>query len=159
MTAARTVQFNLGGTLRILLDEPETRSGAFVTVRYDGFSITARGNDMSYTLPDDHAVQVQVSYVDAKGHPASIDGDVKWQSSNETIAKVNADSGDSTIALVVPGEQLGQVQITAVADADVGEGVENLVTLMDVEIVGGKAVAGTISPVGEATPIGPEHRG
>ena len=54
---------------------------------------------------------------------------------------------------VVRAVELGQVQITATADADLGEGTRELVTLMDVTIVAGEAVAGVIQPLGEATPI------
>jgi hypothetical protein len=40
------------------------------------------------------------------------------------------------------------VQITATADADLGAGVRNLVTVCDITIVAGEAVAGTIAPIG-----------
>lgn len=108
---------------------------------------------MSYTLAVGTQVHVQVSYVDAAGNPATIDGDVSWSSSDETIATVMADAGDSTKAIVRAVGKLGQAQITATADADLGEGVRALITPMDVEIVAGEAVAGTIAPVGGAEPI------
>jgi hypothetical protein len=146
-----TVQFQLGGTLKFLIEEP--KGYVLVTVQYDRFTLTAKGDVMAYKLPDDKQAKVQVAYVDAKGHPASVDGDVTWSSSNEGVALVQVDPADSTIATVVPGDQLGQVQVTATADADLGAGVTELVTLMDVEVIGGQAVAGTITPVGEATPI------
>jgi hypothetical protein len=146
-----TVQFQLGGTLKFLIEEP--KGYVLVTVQYDRFTLTAKGDVMAYKLPDDKQAKVQVAYVDAKGHAASVDGDVTWSSSNEGVALVQVDPADSTIATVVPGDQLGQVQVTATADADLGAGVTELVTLMDVEVIGGQAVAGTITPVGEATPI------
>ena len=151
----RTVAFQLGGTLKITIDEPATttKAGAFFEITYDRFSIKAKGDQMSYILASDHQVKVKVSYVDAKGHPAAVDGVVAWQSSNPAIVSVTADLLDSTLATIVPGADLGQAQVTATADADLGAGVTNLVTPMDIEIVGGQAVAGTISPVGEATPI------
>ena len=52
--------------------------------------------------------------------------------------------------MLKPGDQIGDCQISCKADADMGEGVRELVTLLDVTVVGGEAVAGTITPVGEA---------
>jgi len=153
-----TVAFKLGGTLEILT-EP-TKAGCFVTLRFGAFTVTARGNDMSYTLPADKQVHVQVAYVDASGNPAEVDGAVEWASSDSTIVTVIVDTSDSTMALVRAGGKLGQVQITATADADLGDGVRELITTMDVEVVAGEAVAGTITPVGEAEDAPHvEHRG
>jgi len=59
-----TVQFQLGGTLKFVT-EPE--GYALITITYDRFTITAKGQDMAYTLPNDHLVQVQVAYVDSHG--------------------------------------------------------------------------------------------
>jgi hypothetical protein len=142
-----TVAFKLGGTLEIIT-EP-TKAGCFVTLRFGAFTVTARGNDMAYTLPADKQVQVKVSYVDASGNPAKVDGAVQWQSSDASIATVIVDTSDSAMALVRSGGKVGQVQITATADADLGDGVRELITTMDVEVVAGEAVAGTITPVGE----------
>jgi hypothetical protein len=41
---------------------------------------------------------------------------------------------------------------TATADADLGEGVSEIVCTMDVEVVAGTAVVGTITPTGEPQP-------
>jgi hypothetical protein len=149
----RTVEFRLGGTLKIL--EPETRAGARVTLTFAGFKVTAWGEDMAYTLPDRHQVQVRIDYVDADGNPATVDGDVAWASSDETIATVTVDAGDSQLATVAAatGGTIGQVQITATADADLGEGTREIISTMDVTVVAGEAVAGTITPVGASTPI------
>lgn len=146
-----TVAFKLGGTLEIIT-EP-SKAGCFVTLCYGAFTITARGNDMAYTLAVDMQVHAQVSYVDAGGNPAKVDGDVRWNSSDDSIATVTVDSADSAKALVRTAGKVGQVQITATADADLGEGVRPLVTPMDVEVVAGEAVSGTITPVGSAEPI------
>jgi len=150
---SRTVEFRLGGTLKIL--EPDTRAGARVTLKFAGFKVTAWGEDMAYTLPDRHQVQVRIDYVDADGNAASVDGDVAWSSSDANIATVTVDPSDSQLATVAAttGGTIGQVQITARADADLGEGTRELLTTMDVEVVAGEAVAGTITPVGGSTPI------
>jgi hypothetical protein len=95
------------GTLKFLVDEPEARAG------YDGLTITARGEGMAYKLPNDKQIGVRVSYVDAKGNPASVDGDVTWDTSDPTIATVNVDPdhGESANATVVPaGRRRAQAQ-------------------------------------------------
>lgn len=148
-----TIEFALGGTLKFLV-EPGL-AGAIITIRYDGLELTAKGEGMAYTLPVDKAIGVRVSYVDAKGNPATIDGDVTWGTSDSTIATVQADPdpGQSQKAVVSPVGKIGQVQITATADADLGSGTRELITTMDVTIVAGEAVAGTIEPVGEPISI------
>ena len=149
------VQFQLGGTLNFLVDEPQAQGYALVTLRYGAFTITARGQDMAYTLPDGFQVRVKISYVDAQGNPAFVDGDIEWASSDINIATVEVDVDDDSEAVVsaAVGGTIGQVQITARADADLGTGVRELITTMDVEVVAGEAVAGTIAPLGSAEPI------
>jgi len=142
------VRFELGGVLRFA-DEGE--AGCFVTLRFGAFTVTARGDDMSYSLPSGMQVHIEVSYVDAAGNPAKVDGDVTWSSSDETIATVTSEPPSRAIIRAVG--PVGQAQIMATADADLGEGVRPLVTTMDVAIVAGEAVAGSIEPVGAAEPI------
>jgi hypothetical protein len=108
---------------------------------------------MAYKLPNDKMIAVQVAYVDSKGNPAQVDGNVTWDTSDPNLATVDTNAGDSTQAVVTPLGSVGQVQITATADADLGSGVRELITTMDVEIVAGEAIAGTITPVGEPHPI------
>jgi hypothetical protein len=133
--------------------EQEARLCTCLQIWYDGFTLTLKGDHVMYTLPVDHTVKMQVSYVDGKGNPATIDGAVSWASSDETIAHVHADDADSTICRVVPLGAVGQVQITASCDADLGDGVRELLTIADIDIVGGEAVAGSIEPTGPADPI------
>jgi hypothetical protein len=146
---------SFGNTLRVAVASvPAALLGhSIMTITYEGFSITTRENAIMYTLPIDHFVKMQVAYVDMKGNPATVDGVVSWLSSDETIAIVTVDQQDSTIVTVSPLGPLGQVQITATADADLGEGVKQLITTCDISLVGGEAVAGTITPVGAPEPI------
>ena len=108
---------------------------------------------MAYTLPADHEIGVKITYVDANGNPATVDGSPQWASSDDQIVSIQPSDRDAFQALLRSGKNIGQAQISATVDADLGEGVRSLVTLMDVSVVGGEAVAGTIEPVGEATPI------
>lgn len=151
-----TVEFKLGGTLKFLV-EPEARAGARITISYDGLTLTAWGDAMAYTLPNDKKIAIKVAYVDAHGNPAQVDGEVTWDTSDTAIATVAADPIDPNgmQAVVTPAGQVGQVQVTATADADLGQGTREIITTMDVDIVAGEAVAGTITPVGEPAPINP----
>ena len=107
---------------------------------------------MAYLLPNDHAVQLKVSYYDAKGNPAKVDGDVAWASSDETIARITVGE-DTMTCMVYPVDQLGTAQISATADADLGEGVTEIITTGNIEVVAGQAVSGTIEPVGDPIPL------
>jgi hypothetical protein len=140
-----------------IVEEPEPASVGkqVLAIEHEQFIVIVEGDHVMYTLPVDHQVTMQVSYVDAGGNPAKVDGAVSWVSSDPAIAGVVVDAGDSTICSVVPNGPAGQVQVTATADADLGTGVRSLVTVADIELVAGEAVAGTIGPVGEAQPIAP----
>jgi len=146
-----TVAFKLGGTLEFFT-EP-SKAGCFVTLRFGAFSLTARGEDMAYTLASGMQVHLKVNYVDAAGNPAAVDGPVTWESSDATIATVAAES--DTTALVKTVGPVGQAQIRATADVDLGAGVKQLMTPMDLTVAAGEAVAGTIEPVGPAEPVVP----
>jgi hypothetical protein len=125
-----------------------------LTIWYEQFSITTEG-DVMYTLGTDHLVKMQVSYVDAAGNPAKVDGVVTWASSDAALISVVVDANDSTICTATPVGPLGQVQITATADADLGSGVVPLITNCDIQIVSGTAVAGSIQPLGDPEPVAP----
>jgi hypothetical protein len=127
----------------------------FLTIWYEQFKIIVKGDHVMYTLPADHLVNMQVAYTDAKGNPATVDSDVTWASSDEAILTVTVDPGDSTIARAIPVGGVGQVQITATCDADIGAGVRELITTADISVVGGEAVAGSIQPLGEPEPQAP----
>jgi hypothetical protein len=142
-----------------IMEVPPPLGHAQITLTFDRFTITAEGSHIMYTLPVDHSVLMQVTYVDAKGNPATIDGDVTWEASDASIITVAVDANDSSICRATPVGSVGQVQVTAKCDADLGDGVRELLTLCDIEVVGGEAVAGTIQPVGEPDPLAPhvEH--
>jgi hypothetical protein len=158
MINQQRVEIVFANTLKIMEVIEEPRGHSLIKITFDGFVITAEG-DVMYKLPVDHTVLMQVSYVDAQGNPATIDGAVSWESSDQSIVTVQVDASDSTICRAIPAGSVGQAQVTAACDADLGEGVRTLLTLCDIEVVGGEAVAGTIQPVGEPEPNAPhvEH--
>jgi len=144
----------LKGAIALTLAPPPAGK-TIITTHYENFTVTAEGDHMSYNLPVDHLINVKVSYVDAKGNPAQVDGAVSWDTSDASIITVDPDNKDSTQCKLTPGGATGQAQVTASADADLGDGVRELVTSFDVTVIAGEAVAGTIAPVGEAEPIAP----
>jgi len=153
-SSSNTINLQIGGALDLNLRFPPEEGFTIVTARYGQFSATAKGDHMAYTLAAGMKIQFQVGYVDANENPATIDGEVTWSSSNDALCTAETDAADSSICTVSAVGATGDVQVTATADADLGGGVRELVTLLDVHIVAGEAVAGTISPVGEASPIG-----
>lgn len=129
---------------------PEAKSFGMWTVFYGAMSAIGM-EPMAYNLPVGMKIDVRIDYVDIGGNPAQVDGDVAWSSSDDTIATV-VSSGAQTATISAVGKT-GQAQITANADADLGSGVRALYSACDIFVLAGEAVAGTISPVGEAQPI------
>jgi len=148
-----TITLQVGGALELVLRQPEPQGEVYVTVQYEQFTVKAKGDHMAYTLPIDKYISVQVAYVDAHGNPAVVDGDVTWASSDDSTVTVAVDPTDSTKCKVTPVGPAGTAQVTATADADLGEGTRELITLLDLVLVAGEAVAGTISIVGDPQPM------
>lgn len=147
-----SISLILGGSLELILRPPPPDIVSKVTVRMGSWTATSWGPHMAYTLPSGMKTEVAVAYVDGHGNPATVDGDVTWASSNDTLVTVEVNSADSTRCMVTTAGPLGTSQVTATADADLGNGTRSLVTLLDFTVVAGEAVAGTISPVGDPTP-------
>jgi hypothetical protein len=152
MAEVSRVEIVFGNALQIMEVEPPAPIRSLLSITFEQFTIVAEGDHVMYTLPVDHTVLMQVSYVDAKGNPATIDGAVAWQSSDQAILAVTPDPGDSTMCRATPIGGIGQAQVTATVDADLGDGVRNLITLCDIEVVGGEAVTGSIQPFGDPEP-------
>jgi len=82
---------------------------------------------------------VLVKAVDSKGNDAKIDGAFLWSSSDETVATVVADADGSGATVSVTGV-LGECLVTARADADLGEGVKEIIGTLPVLVEAGEAV-------------------
>lgn len=97
-----------------------------------------------YVLTDSQQTAMAITVVDKKGNPAPIDGTPKWSSSDESLLAVTP-SEDGLSAVAVAVGPLGQAQVNVTVDADLGDGVLPLAGVLDVQIVGGQAVALAIS--------------
>jgi hypothetical protein len=151
MSSGITVSGNFTFTIT---QSPPSLAGVWITIK--GGDVIVKGKSpMAYTLPDEMQVHVTVGYVDKNGNPAKVDGDTTWSTSHPDIADVTVDSTDSTKALVI-GKGIGQAQITTSADADMGEGVTQILATLDIDVVAGQAVAATITPSGAPEPV-PAH--
>jgi uncharacterized protein YjdB len=143
--------FDVYAALRIIFcrvfcpcEHKEDRPQARVTLAVGSIAVTCipKGKIM-FSLPDDKTADASVAYVDAKNQPAKVDGAPVWSSSDDTVATVAA-SSDGMSAVVTP-VNVGQAQIKVEADADLGSGVVPVVSLVDVEVIAGQAVAGNVS--------------
>lgn len=104
---------------------------------------TVKGDLTMLLITDSQEVDLAIKPVTKKGHPAQIDGVPVWSTSDPTIvALVVAADGLSCIATAT--ENLGTVQISVTADADLGEGIQNLTGILDLEVIGGAAATMTI---------------
>lgn len=95
---------------------------------------------MSLILPIDRVVTLSIQPVDAAGNPAPVDGAPVWASSDEALVTVVA-AEDGLSAELRPVGALGLAQISVSADALMGPEIRNLTGLLEVQIVGGEAVA------------------
>jgi hypothetical protein len=158
----RNAEIKIEARIKITTD-PTAAAGPAVKVSASCGGITSThtgATAMSYTLPADKQVRLQIEYVDKNGNPAEVDDEVQWSSSDDVIAKVepltvqpSGNVPEGGVVMLIPGTAVGNCQITAKADADLGDGVRELISLFDVTVVAGEAVAGVITPVGEQTPV------
>lgn len=100
---------------------------------------------MPFVLTTDQKARVSFTASDRYGNPASIDGVPRWESSDPTVAFVST-YDDGMAADVVTAGRLGSAQVSVRCDADLGDGVRELVGVLDVDVVGGEAVMIALTP-------------
>ena len=108
------------------------------------------------------SANVSVAFVNAGGHPAKVQGDVSWESSDPAIATVSANPSDSKQATITAGPKAGECEIYATADADMGEGIKEVEAGTNVVVIArGEAVGGEITrhSVEHGLPGGPVDPG
>ena len=100
---------------------------------------------MKVNLPDNKKFNVSILPIDAQGQPAEVEN-VQWSVSDPSVASVLS-APDGLSAYVISGN-LGTAQITVSADALIGDGIEVISDVLEVTVIGGKAVGFAFS-VGE----------
>lgn len=94
---------------------------------------------MSLILTDEQKVQLSINPVTAAGNPAKVDGLPVWTSSDEGVITLEvAEDGLSAWAKTVGN--LGSAQLIVKADADLGEGIREIIAILDVEVKPAEAV-------------------
>ncbi|MFO1351898.1 MAG: hypothetical protein U1F68_14990 [Gammaproteobacteria bacterium] len=101
-------------------------------------------------ITDSQKVSAAISYQDARGNAARVDGVPAWATDRADLVALTPSEDGLSCEIAAVGA-LGTAQITVTADADLGEGVRTLTALGSIEVIGGEAVAGVIS-FGEPQP-------
>jgi hypothetical protein len=123
------------------------------TLIYKGLKI--QGDNMATTVQVEHIGEIDVTWVDETGKPAHVDGPTTWASTDATVVTVQVSTGNSLIANWHT-VAVGNAQIQATADADLGTGIKTVTSTMDFTVIPGEAVAGTmtVKDLGPGTPSG-----
>jgi hypothetical protein len=107
---------------------------------------------MAVQMRNDQHLSMKVQFTDKVGQPAQVEGAPVWDVSDASFGSVRA-SDDGMSAAFSPAGPAGACQINCTADADLGEGVRNIIGTLDVTISGGEAVMVAIeAEVVEKTP-------
>jgi len=97
------------------------------------------GMRMPLVLTVTQEADLAVVAFDARGNPAQV-AEPRWSSSDESVLGV-VQSQDGMSAVVRAAGPTGNAQVVFRCDADLGEGVVELMGTLDVEVVAGQAVS------------------
>lgn len=92
-------------------------------------------------ITNEEQISVVVAPKTPGNHPAKIDGNVTFSSSDETVATVVS---TGQFGARVTGVAAGAAVITASFDADMGEGVSTITLTGAIEVVDAQAVTGVL---------------
>lgn len=111
-----------------------------VCVKFCG--LIFRGKDMSIVIPRDKSAQISIAPVDATGNAAAVE-EILFSSSDEAVVVVDATG-------IINPVGVGDAVITVIADALIGEGIENIYGTLDVKVISSQAtridVTATLNP-------------
>ena len=115
----------------------------FVEVKFDPYTFLG-GDIMDITITDNQEFELEVVAVDKKGNPAKLDGEVQWSVSDGALL-IPTILSDTRVKITAAGT-LGVGQVTAVGDADLGEGMKELPGVLNVTVIAGEATGLTLVP-------------
>jgi hypothetical protein len=131
-------------TLKHILEEiigpPASR--VIFTIKV-GNSITEGATKVK--IKDNQEFDVAVTFQDAGGQPASVQGTPVWTSDNEAVLTV-APAADGLSAVVSAVGPVGTAQVSVSADADLGDGTTTITGVLDVEVIAGDATLIVLNP-------------
>jgi len=110
----------------------------FVSQR--GLGIVFVGGKLMLLLSNAQKVTATIEALDQYGNPARIDGVPEWNNSDATIVDLVA-AADGLTAVITALGPLGTVQISATADADLGQGVRPINVVADIQVEPSEAVS------------------
>lgn len=140
--------------LRRILCCGEEKVTRIVTYSFNGISFTAKGDSIMLQLKDTEVpgtVTVTVSFVDAKGKPATVDGAPTWTASNTALIDSITVAADGLSADIHITDTPDASNLTVNADVDMGSGVNNVDFVDTVTVTAGDAVAASFA-FGAVTP-------
>ena len=108
----------------------------FRRLQIDGATIT--GDIKMVTITDSQKFSITAGGIDAKGNPTTLDGAITFTSSDPALLTVTS-TGNLSADVVAVGP-LGNAQVLANGDADLGAGVVPVTGILDVVIIAGQAV-------------------
>lgn len=126
----------LNQVLVLLRPKPESLVLKFGPV---SSKVTPKGETRMQVLADEQKVSVSLEPKTQAGNPARVDGIPTWEVSDANILDLVV-SPDGLNAVVTAKGPLGKSQISVKADADLGEGLREITTIDEVEVVAAEAV-------------------
>jgi hypothetical protein len=116
---------------------------AVLAVKYND-EVYFEGENMSSQMKSGTYATLSVTWTDKGGNSVPVDGPTKWESSDSSIVTAEVASGNPLICNIKSVGPIGDVKISASADADLGQGVRTISTSYDIEVIAGDAVMGEI---------------
>jgi hypothetical protein len=114
----------------------------FRTVVFKELNISIFGEIKKMILTATQEFDLAIKPVDKKGNAAQVDGVPVWASTNVEIVTVTA--AEDGLSCIAKANKIGDAQISVKADADLGEGIRELVGVLDITVVAGEAATLTI---------------
>lgn len=125
---------------RICIQEPPSSEDVRIRFRVTVEGVTMEGENMATKMTDIQHADATVTFKTAAGNPAQVDGVPVWAVSDEEALAVTA-SADGMSARVDSVGGLGNFQVTATGDADMGEGVKPFTAILELEVIASEAAS------------------
>lgn len=97
---------------------------------------------MAQDLKATQKVAAKAVFTDKKGNVAPVDGPIEWVTSNSELLALDPNGAICTVKAVGP---IGTASVSAIADADLGEGVKPVRLDAEINVVAGEASVGQIT--------------
>jgi len=125
------------GDIRRTLNHIEQHLRPEITATAIEFYATINGvkeKVASMFLKSDENLPLAIAIKDRKGNAAKVDGAPAWAVTDESLAKLQV-AEDGMSATLVPSGTVGTLKVQVKADADLGEGVKEILGELEVEII------------------------